>query len=56
MPPGAETMQSLPLFAVMPVGIALLATGILYFLFLGRILIPEREELVPAGPTSYNFV
>jgi len=52
LPPGAETMQSLPLFAVMPVGIALLATGILYFLFLGRILIPEREELVPAGPTK----
>lgn len=52
LPPGAETMQSLSLFAVTPVGLALLATGILYFLFLGRWLIPEREDAIPSGPAK----
>ena len=35
-------MQPLSLFAVTPIGIALLLTGILYFIFFGRWVLPNR--------------
>ena len=42
LPPGVETMGQFGLFDVAPVGLALLATGILYFLTVGRFLLPDN--------------
>jgi di/tricarboxylate transporter len=52
LPPGAETLQPFSLFDVTPVGLALLASGVLYFLFLGHWLIPGREEKTRRAPTK----
>ncbi len=43
LPPGAAAMGSFELFDVTPIGLALLASGILYFLLLGRWLLPTRR-------------
>ncbi len=40
--PEAEKMQPFSLFAVTPVGLSLVATGILYFVLLGRWVLPDR--------------
>ena len=50
LPPGAETMQTFDLFDVTLVGLALLAAGILYFLFLGKWLLPVRKEKPSGAP------
>ena len=36
-------MQTFGLFSVTPIGLALITTGILYFLFLGRFVLPARR-------------
>ncbi len=45
LPPGAETLKTFGLFSVTPIGIAMLISGILYFLLLGRFLLPKGETL-----------
>ena len=40
LPPGAPGMETFGLFAVTPVGIALLFIGVCYFVFLGRFVLP----------------
>jgi di/tricarboxylate transporter len=50
LPPGAETLQTFDLFDVTLVGLALLASGILYFLFLGKWLLPVRKEKPSGAP------
>jgi di/tricarboxylate transporter len=50
LPPGAETMEPFHLFDVTVVGLALLAAGILYFLFLGKWLLPVRKEKASGAP------
>ena len=44
LPPGVETLTTFELFDVMPVGLALLASGILYFLIFGRFVLPKPRE------------
>jgi di/tricarboxylate transporter len=56
LPPGAQTIPSLHLFDVTPIGIVLLSCGIVYFLVLGRFLLPkERDKSVgsPARTKTY---
>jgi len=56
LPPGVETLQTFHLFDVTPVGIALLTSGILYFLLAGRFLLPattEKTSGVPAKTQTY---
>ena len=56
LPPGAETLGQFELFDVAPVGLALLAIGIVYFLTLGKWLLPDKEvetTAVPARTKSY---
>jgi len=56
LPPGAETLGQFELFDVAPVGLALLATGILYFLTLGKWLLPDKEiesSAVPGRTKTY---
>lgn len=49
LPPGVETLKTLSLFDVTPIGLALLASGIIYFLVLGRFLLPKHEEKAPGN-------
>jgi len=44
LPPGAQTIQNLHLFDVTPIGLVLLSCGIIYFLVLGRFLLPKTRE------------
>lgn len=50
LPPGAETLGSFELFDVAPVGLALLITGILYFLLIGKWLLPVNKAEPTAAP------
>lgn len=50
LPPGAETIPNLGLFDVAPIGLALLLSGIIYFLLLGRFLLPETKEKSVGSP------
>ena len=50
LPPGAETMGQFELFDVAPVGLALLATGIIYFLIAGKWLLPDKKIESSASP------
>jgi di/tricarboxylate transporter len=42
--PPEQQMQPFSLFAVTPIGLALLAAGILYFVLFGRFVLPVRQE------------
>ena len=50
LPPGVETLQTFHLFDVTPVGIALLLSGIVYFLVVGRFFLPETKEKATGAP------
>jgi di/tricarboxylate transporter len=50
LPPGAETLKTFHLFDVTLIGLALLTSGILYFLFFGKWLLPAHKEKTLAGP------
>ena len=56
LPPGVPTLETFHLFDVTPVGIALLAAGIIYFLVAGRFLLPkaaEKTSRVPSKTKTY---
>lgn len=44
LPEGSEPLQTFDLFAVTPIGIALILTGLLYFLIFGRFILPAKSE------------
>jgi len=50
LPPGAEAMQPFGLFDVTPVGLALLTAALLYFLIVGRNLLPGEQKKRSASP------
>lgn len=50
LPSGAEAMEQFGLFDVTPVGLALLGTGLGYFLLLGSRLLPVADFKKPAAP------
>jgi len=50
LPPGAETLGSFELFDVAPVGLALLATGIVYFLTVGKWILPDHINETSGAP------
>jgi di/tricarboxylate transporter len=50
LPPGAETLGQFELFDVAPVGLTLLAVGIIYFLVFGKWLLPDNKIESPAVP------
>jgi di/tricarboxylate transporter len=56
LPPGVETLQTLHLFDVAPIGLALLSSGIVFLLFAVRFLLPnvrEKSISAPAHTKSY---
>ncbi len=50
LPPGAEAMQPFGMFAVAPVGIALLLAALVYFLLIGKLMLPTESAKRPAAP------
>jgi len=50
LPPGAATLGQFELFDVAPVGLALLAAGIIYFLTVGKWLLPDNKIESSASP------
>ncbi|MBX2868432.1 MAG: SLC13 family permease [Acidiferrobacterales bacterium] len=44
LPAGVEQMQTFGLFAVTPIGLTLLATGLIYFIFAGRFVLPVIKD------------
>ncbi|MDN5923459.1 MAG: SLC13 family permease, partial [Xanthomonadales bacterium] len=56
LPPGAQTIEPFSLFAITPVGIALLLVGIAYLAIFGRRLLPQGEDkqsVTPGRTESY---
>ncbi len=57
LPPGAQTIQTFSLFAVAPIGIPLLLTGLVYFAFFTRKLLPsdeeDRQKVTPGRTETY---
>jgi len=54
--PGIESMETFTLFSVTPVGLALIAAGILYFLLLGRFVLPVvKDKPQESGSTLTYF-
>lgn len=45
LPPGVETLKPYGLFSVTPIGLSLLSAGLIYFVFLGRFLLPDSAKL-----------
>ena len=45
LPPGADSMEMFSLFSTTPIGLALLASGVAYFLVIGRFLLPQAKEI-----------
>lgn len=44
LPPGAASLETYGLFSVTPIGLTLLATAIVFFLVLGRFLLPKAAQ------------
>jgi di/tricarboxylate transporter len=56
LPSGASALEPFPMFAVAPVGLLLLASGIAYFSFIAPRLMPERlrrQVTIPVRPETY---
>jgi len=51
LPPGVETLRTLKLFDVTPIGLALLTAGMVYFLIAGRFLLPKAKEKTVRTPS-----
>ncbi len=50
LPSGAESLRALPLFAVLPVGLALFLVGIAYFRFHAGPLLAGEDDRLPVTP------
>ncbi len=51
LPPGAEAMRPFSLFDVTPIGLALLAAGLLYFLVAAPLILPRGDKGRSASPS-----
>lgn len=52
LPAGVEQMTTFDLFDVTPVGLALVATGVLYFMYVGNRLLPAVKKKKSEGSTG----
>ncbi len=50
LPPGAEALEGFGLFAVTPIGLALLATSVAYFWLVGQKMLPTGETKGSSAP------
>lgn len=55
LPPG-EKMSAFHLFSVMPIGLALVATGVIYFMLFGRFVLPTtKSESSTVGSSTMSY-
>jgi di/tricarboxylate transporter len=52
LPPGVQTLETFHLFDVTPVGIVLLAVGVVYFVVAGGFLLPTTKEKATGAPSK----
>ncbi len=56
LPPGVDSLKTYDLFSVTPIGLMLLSSGILYFLLIGRFLLPKTmQEESSSGQKSDEY-
>ncbi len=55
LPQNVEPMSTFGLFAVTPIGVALVAAGIGYFVLLGRLVLPDSKEKIVATDNLKYF-
>ncbi len=55
LPPGADTLTSFNLFSVTPIGLSLLLGSIVFFLLVGRYLLPTKQDASGAAETTDYF-
>ena len=53
--PETQQMETFGLFSVTPIGIALVATGILYFVIAGRFVLPANKNEGGAGTSTLDY-
>lgn len=56
LPEGVAPMQTFELFDVTPIGIALLLTGIVYFVLAGRLVLPAHGANKPEGGDTREYL
>ncbi|QIK37245.1 SLC13 family permease [Caldichromatium japonicum] len=56
LPEGVAPMQTFKLFDVTPIGIALLLTGIVYFVIAGRFILPNRRTELTEGRDTRQYL
>lgn len=55
LPSGVQAMQTYNLFDVTPVGLVLVTVGVLYFILLGRYILPERQGAAASPAATAHF-
>ena len=55
LPDGVAPMRTFHLFSVTPIGIVLITTGIVYFILLGRWLLPEMADATGDTSTTTHY-
>jgi di/tricarboxylate transporter len=53
--PADKQMATFDLFAVTPIGVALILTGILYFVLAGKYVLPEIQSSAPMGANTMEY-
>ncbi len=54
--PADQQIKSFGLFDVTPIGLALIATGILYFMICGRFLLPKSKMESPSAQSMKDYM
>mgnify|MGYP000491201210 CR=1 FL=1 len=55
LPDGVEKMDIFSLFSVAPIGLALITTGILYFIIAGRFILPANKNTQTEGGNTMQY-
>ncbi|VAX01450.1 Transporter, sodium/sulfate symporter family [hydrothermal vent metagenome] len=55
LPSGVEKMETFSLFSVAPIGLALITTGILYFIIAGRFILPANKNTQTDGGNTMQY-
>lgn len=54
LPPGVESLPTFSLFTTTPIGVALLICGVVYFLLIGRFLLPKDKQTNKMSNTNFR--
>lgn len=56
LPPGIDEISRFHLFDVTPIGLLLIATGVVYFLLLGKYVLPTSHGVEPVTPNTMGYL